>query len=95
MRHTLITAVVCARGNVRLWHHVARPRLTMRDFSAAFLDAYLHCEGDAVTATVGCYRLEGLGAQLFTQVDGEHAAVLGLSLLPLLEFLRQYGVVVT
>ncbi len=90
--HTLMTAVVCQRGNQRVWHHVARPLLAMRDCSDAFLDAYLEAEGASLLACVGAYRLEGLGLQLFDSVTGEHAAILGLPLLPLLGFLRQHGV---
>lgn len=90
--HELVTAVACWRGGRRVWHHVARPRLTMRSFGDAFLDAYLAAEGAALTGTVGAYRLEGLGVHLFDAVQGEHAAILGLPLLPLLGFLRQHGV---
>lgn len=90
--HTLATAVVCWRSDERLWQHIAKPRLVMRRFSEAFLDAYLAVEGDHVLGSVGAYRLEGPGVHLFTSVDGEHAAILGLPLLALLEFLRQTGV---
>ncbi len=90
--HELATAVACLRGGVRVWHHVARPVLTMRAFSDDFLDAYLAAEGDVCLASVGAYRLEGLGVHLFDRVQGEHAAILGLPLLPLLGFLRQHGV---
>jgi septum formation protein len=90
--HVLHTAVVCHRGGQRIWQHVATPRLTMRDFSDAFLEAYLAIEGAQVTASVGAYRLEGPGVQLFAAVEGEHAAILGLPLLALLGFLRQHGV---
>ncbi len=89
--HVLVTAVLCQRGAVRVWHHVEKPRLVMREVSDAFLDNYLAAEGDAVTASVGAYRLEGLGAQLFDGIDGDYFAVLGLPLLPLLGFLRQHG----
>ena len=91
--HTLVTAVLCQRGGARLWTHVARPRMTMRAFSDAFLDAYLAREGAAVLSSVGGYRLEGLGVQLFDAVAGEHGAVLGLPMLPLLGFLRQTGAI--
>ncbi|MFN6956154.1 MAG: Maf family protein [Acetobacteraceae bacterium] len=91
-RHELVTAVVCHRQGGRIWQHVAVPRLVMRDFSDAFLDAYLAAEGERVTASVGAYRLEGPGVQLFASVQGEHTAILGLPLLPLLGFLRQHGV---
>ena len=91
--HELVTAVVCHRGGTEAWRHLARPRLRMRPFSDAFLDAYLAAEGDAVLHTVGAYRLEGPGVQLFDAVEGEHAAILGLPLLPLLGYLRTAGVV--
>jgi septum formation protein len=90
--HVLATAVVCWQGERCVWRHVAEPRLVMREFSDAFLDAYLAAEGKDVTGTVGCYRLEGHGVHLFEAVEGEHSAVLGLPLLPLLAFLRERGV---
>jgi septum formation protein len=65
----------------------------MRGFTDRFLDAYLAAEGDALLSSVGAYRLEGLGVHLFDRIEGEHAAILGLPLLPLLGFLRQHGVV--
>ncbi len=92
--HILATAVVCHHGGTRLWHHLAEPRLTMRDFSDAFLDAYLAVEGDTVTSTVGAYRLEERGAHLFERIEGDHAAILGLPLLPLLCFLRHHGLLI-
>lgn len=89
--HRLHTAVLCWRNGVRIWQHLAVSRLTMRDFSDAFLDAYLAEEGAQAMASVGAYRLEGPGIQLFRKVEGEHSAILGLPLLPLLDFLRQHG----
>jgi septum formation protein len=93
--HALATAVVCRTGDRLRWQHVTQPRLTMRAFSEAFLAAYLAAEGDRVLGSVGAYRLEGPGVQLFSRVDGDHTSILGLPLLPLLEFLRGVGVVWT
>ena len=90
--HELVTAVVCMKDGVEVWHHLARPRLVMRAFSDAFLDRYLAEEGTAVCACVGGYRLEGPGIQLFDAVEGDYTAILGLPLLPLMGFLRQHGV---
>ena len=89
--HELVTAALCRRGDTRIWHHVARPRLTMRSFSDEFLNAYLAAEGDALTASVGAYRLEGMGVQLFDRIEGDYFSILGLPLLPLVGFLRQHG----
>ncbi len=90
--HRLVTAIVCWRDGARVWQHLAQPRLTMRASSDEFLDAYLALEGERVLSSVGAYRLEGPGVQLFAAVEGEHAAILGVPLLPLLGFLRDHGV---
>ncbi len=86
--HVLETATVVLRDGALLWQHIATPRLTMRVFSDAFLDWYLAEEGPRVLSSVGAYRLEGPGVQLFEQIEGDHSANLGLPLLPLLGFLR-------
>jgi septum formation protein len=91
--HELVTAVVVWRNGQRAWHHLATPRLAMRDFSEAFLDEYLAREGGFVTQSVGAYRLEGMGIQLMRDIRGEHTAILGLPLLPLLAYLRDAGLV--
>ena len=87
--HVLRTAVVLYKGGEKIWEHLASPRLTMRAFSEAFLEAYLEREGAAILSCVGAYRLEGPGIQLFSAVEGAQDAVLGLPLLPLLEELRR------
>lgn len=92
--HRLATAVVCCIAGQRVWHHVARPSLTMRAFSDAFLDDYLAREGDAARNSVGCYRLEGLGIHLFSRTQGNHTDILGLPMIPLLGFLRQRGILI-
>ncbi|MBN9487308.1 MAG: Maf family protein [Alphaproteobacteria bacterium] len=90
--HELFSCVVVARGGTRLWHWNERARLTMRPFNEAFLDAYLARAGDAVLGSVGAYQLEGLGAHLFSRVDGDYFTILGLPLLPLLSFLAGHGI---
>jgi septum formation protein len=92
-RHELVTAVAVRRDDRVLWRRVERPSLAMREFSDGFLDAYLAAAGDAILASVGAYQIEGLGAQLFDHVEGDHFAILGLPLLPLLAFLRGARVV--
>lgn len=92
-RHELVSSAVAVRDGQRLWHQTDRARLTMRPFSDAFLDDYLARCGAAALESVGAYQLEGLGAQLFARVEGDYFTILGLPLLPLLDFLRGHGVV--
>lgn len=90
--HTLATAVTCVTDERSLWRAISVPRLTMRAFSEEFLDAYLEAEGSAAQGSVGAYRLEGRGVQLFSRIEGDYFAVLGLPLVELLGFLRDCGV---
>ncbi|MEZ5862335.1 MAG: Maf family protein [Geminicoccaceae bacterium] len=90
--HRLVSAVVAFRGGARVWHHVAGAEITLRALSAEAIEAYLDAAGEAALRSVGAYELEGVGAQLITAVRGDHFTVLGLPLLPLLQFLRDQRV---
>lgn len=91
--HQLHSAVVVARDGTPIWRELVTATLTMRDFSDAFLENYLAGEGEEALGSVGCYRLEGPGAQLFSRIEGDYFAILGLPLMGLLELLRNHGVV--
>lgn len=89
--HQLIGGVVLVESGETLWLHHQAVTLNVRDFSDAFLEAYLEEAGPRILSSVGCYQLEGLGAHLFEQIDGDYFATLGLPLLPLLAALRAHG----
>ena len=86
--HALHAAIAVARDGKPLFEDVSVARLTMRELSDGAIEAYLDAAGDAVTASVGAYQLEGLGVHLFSRIEGDHFTILGLPLLPLLAFLR-------
>jgi septum formation protein len=90
--HELCSSVVVARAGARIWQAGERGHLTMRPLSERFVDAYLARAGEAVCASVGAYQLEGLGAHLFSKIDGDYFTILGLPLLPLLSFLAEHGI---
>lgn len=89
--HTLINAAAIAKDGVIVYRNLVRPKLLMRTMTGAEIEAYLEQAGDEVLASVGCYQVEGLGAGLFEQIEGDYFAVLGLALLPLIGFLRGHG----
>lgn len=90
--HRLISAAVICEGGKPIWRSVSAARLTMRRLSDAFITSYLDAEGEAVLGCAGCYRIEGLGAQLFARVDGDQFTIRGLPLFPVLDYLRTRGV---
>lgn len=89
--HHLHTAAVLFHRRQPVWRHVSTPELTMRDFSAAFLDDYVARNWPAIGQSVGGYQIEGAGIRLFARIAGDHFAILGLPLLELLACLTRRG----
>ena len=89
--HRLHSAAVIAQGGESIWWGSETVSLTMRPFSDAFLEDYLDREYEQIRWSVGGYRIEGPGAQLFDRIEGSHFAILGMPLLPLLAYLRERG----
>lgn len=90
--HTLFSAAVIVENGAPVWRHVGVAQLRMRPFSESFLDAYLEAEGEEILHCAGAYRIEGLGAQLFSKVTGDHFTIQGLPLLEILGYLRARGI---
>ncbi|SOB80451.1 septum formation protein [Sphingomonas guangdongensis] len=91
-RVRLHSAAVMALGSQPVWRHVDTATLHVRALSADFITRYLDAEWPAIAACVGCFRIEGPGVQLFAAVEGSHFTILGLPLLPVLDYLRTRGV---
>ena len=90
--HRLETAIVIAENGEPVWRHLSAPKLTVRPLSEAFIQHYLNQSGPGVLKTVGAYMLEDIGAQLFSRIEGDYFTILGLPLLPLLDYLRTRGI---
>jgi septum formation protein len=92
--HALHAAVAVAREGEVLWETLSTAELAMRAFSDTFLAHYLEADADALLGSVGAYRLEGPGVQLFSEIRGDYFTILGLPLTGLLELLRREGVLI-
>lgn len=90
--HRLITAAIIARNGAALWRHTESAVLKMRNFSTGFLNEYLLAEIPQILGSVGCYQIEGRGAQLFSEIAGDQFCIRGLPLIPVLSALRDFGV---
>ena len=91
--HTLYSAVSCAIAGAEVWNHCSEARLTMRDFTPEFLSSYLDSSPPDYLSSVGAYKLEETGIQLFEKIEGDYFTILGLPILPLLGFLRARGII--
>jgi septum formation protein len=91
--HVLQSAIVACVEGAAVWRHLSQPRLRMRAFSDSFLETYLDVIGERAFESVGCYQVEGRGAQLFERIEGDHFSILGMPLLPLMQWLRDRGTI--
>lgn len=91
--HFLLTASVLSKGGMVVWRTFEQCTMRMRPVDEEFLERYLVAEGNSILSSVGCYHLEGRGAQLFEAVEGDYFSVLGMPLLSVLAALRDYGVI--
>ena len=90
--HHIYSAAVIAEGGRAVWRHVDRAALHVRPLSETFIEAYLDAEWPAISGCVGCFRIEGPGVQLFSRTEGSQFTILGMPLLPVLDYLRVRGV---
>ncbi len=91
--HKLISALCVARNGRRIWTFVDEAQLTMRAYTDEFLDWYLNKAGERVLSSVGCYQIEGLGIQLFEKIEGDWFTIVGLPILPFLDWLRRERII--
>ncbi len=93
--HVLHTSVVVFSGGKRIWHHLSSPTVTLRSLTDIEIDDYLKEIGNKALKTPGCYQIENQGCHIISSFDGSFYDILGIPLLPLLEFLRLHGLVST
>lgn len=91
-RHRLFSAVVAVRDGQPIWRSVGVAKLWMRALSDAFIDDYVEKNWDSIRWTVGCYEIEGAGVQLFDRVEGDPWTIIGMPMLPLMQWLRTTGI---
>ncbi|MBI37546.1 MAG: septum formation protein Maf [Alphaproteobacteria bacterium] len=91
--HKLLVSVCLAQYGIKIWSYESEATLEMRHLSDDYIDWYIRNMGEEACQTVGAYKIEGLGAQLFSKIEGDYFSILGIPLLSLLTELRQHGVI--
>jgi septum formation protein len=93
--HRLISAAVICEFGAPVWRIVDTAQMTMRPLSVQYIDNYVEQYWDQIRHCVGCYRIEAEGAQLFSSISGSQFTIIGLPLLPVLDYLRVRGIMPT
>lgn len=92
-RHYLYTANVLFYQGEQVWHFIDKAEMFVRNLSDDFIEEYSSNASDEELNTVGGYRIEKNGIQLFSKIKGDYTTILGLTILPTLEILRQWRVI--
>ncbi|MEH6725014.1 MAG: Maf family nucleotide pyrophosphatase [Hyphomicrobiales bacterium] len=93
--HTLHAAIAVVRNGETIWRHTDQAQMRMRKLSPEFIGRYVAETLPESLCSVGGYQLEGIGSQLFEQIEGDYFTILGLPLLPLLAWLRAENVLMS
>ena len=91
-KHKLFSAAVIAEQGRPVWRHIDIATLSVRNLGDSFIEQYVESEWDNIRHCVGCYEIEGRGAQLFSAITGSQFTIMGLPLLHLLDYLRIRGI---
>ena len=89
--HRLLSALVVCRDGAPVWRHTGEVRLTMRRLSEPFIREYVARNWESIRWSVGGYKLEEEGVTLFSAIEGDYFSVLGLPLIPFLNWLHVRG----
>lgn len=92
-KHSLLSAVVVYADAAPVWRHVGHVRLTMRDLSPRYVEDYVARNWTSIRHSVGGYKIEEEGVRLFSRIEGDYFAILGLPLIELLSYLTMRGTV--
>jgi len=92
-KHNLITSTVIAQNKNIIWRHLDKSTLVMRSLTTKEIDNYLNEVDESILNLVGVYAIEQEGIKLFEQIDGDFFSIQGLSVIPLINFLRQHSLI--
>ena len=92
-KHNLITSTVIAQNKNIIWRHLDKSTLVMRTLTTNEIDNYLDEVDKSILNLVGVYAIEQEGIKLFEKIDGDFFSIQGLSVTPLINFLRQHNLI--
>ena len=94
-KHNLITSTVIAQNKNIIWRHLDKSILAMRSLTINEIDNYLNEVDKSILNLVGVYAIEQEGIKLFEKIDGDFFSIQGLSVTPLINFLRQHNFILS
>ena len=89
-KHHLISSVCISRNGSMIWNYTDKAELTMKKFSEEDLKIYLSKISDEALYAYNVYQIEGEGRSLFSNISGDEDTIMGLPVLKIKEYLKNY-----
>jgi len=89
-KHNLISSVCISRNGSMIWNYTDKAELTMKNLSEENLKAYLSKIPDEALYAYNVYQIEGEGRNLFLNITGDEDTIMGLPVLKIKEYLKNY-----
>ena len=89
-KHNLISSVCISKNGSMIWNHTDKAELTMKNFSDEDLKNYLSKISDEALYAYNVYQIEGEGKNLFLKIDGDRDTIMGLPVIKIKEYLKNY-----
>ena len=89
--HELISSVCISMGGKMIWNFTDRAKLTMKMLSCLELEEYLSKISDDALYAYNVYQIEGLGKDLFSNIQGDNDTIMGLPIKKIKEYLKNYN----
>jgi septum formation protein len=87
-KHQLISSVCISKNGSMIWHYTDASTLTMRQLSLDEIKSYLTKIKDKELYAYGVYQIEADGKSLFSKIEGDKDAIMGLPVKKIKEYLN-------
>jgi len=86
--HSLFSSICLSKNNSVIWMHTEEVVLKMKKLSDKFIEDYLDKIGLETIKQYGVYQIEGLGKELFEEIQGDEYSVMGMPIKQLINYYK-------
>ena len=85
--HFLISSVCVSKNGSMIWNHTDKAKLSMKNLSDDELKNYLSKIPDETLYAYNVYQIEGIGRNLFSNIEGDEDTIMGLPVKKIKEYI--------
>jgi septum formation protein len=91
-KHQLISSVCISKNGAMIWNFTDVSTLTMKQLNSDEIESYLIKIKDKELYAYGVYQIEADGRSLFSKIEGDEDAIMGLPVKKIKEYLNEKNI---